>query len=204
MAVLINFKICDNAKECGGIEVCKTGALSWDEKKQKIKIDNTKCVSCGRCMKMCPVQAIFVARNTEEYTKIDKEIKKDKRKISDLFIDKYGAAPLHPGFIYELKNFKADVLESTKTVMVEIYSDDSLRCLLRSIPLKEIVSHKSMKFCKINIGKDRKVMEKYGITKLPSLMFFKEGKIIGKIQGYYDVDKKNDLKEKIQKILKKD
>ena len=95
MAVLINFKICDNAKECGGIEVCKTGALSWDEKKQKIKIDNTKCVSCGRCMKMCPVQAIFVAKNAEEYAKIDKEIKKDKRKISDLFIDKYGAAPLH-------------------------------------------------------------------------------------------------------------
>ena len=60
-----------------------------------------------------------------------------------------------------------------------------------------------MKFCKINIGKDKKIMEKYGITKLPSLMFFKEGKIIGKIQGYYDVDKKNELKEKIQKILKK-
>ena len=27
MAVLVNFKICDNAKECGGIEVCQTGGF---------------------------------------------------------------------------------------------------------------------------------------------------------------------------------
>ena len=40
MSVLINFKICDNAKECGGIEVCPTGALSWDEENETIKIDN--------------------------------------------------------------------------------------------------------------------------------------------------------------------
>ena len=31
MAVLVNFKICDNAKECGGITVCPTGALSYDD-----------------------------------------------------------------------------------------------------------------------------------------------------------------------------
>lgn len=37
MAVLVNFKICDNAKECGGIEVCPTGALSWDEENETKK-----------------------------------------------------------------------------------------------------------------------------------------------------------------------
>jgi NAD-dependent dihydropyrimidine dehydrogenase PreA subunit len=41
MAVLVNFKICDNAKECGGIEVCPTGALSWDEENETIKIETT-------------------------------------------------------------------------------------------------------------------------------------------------------------------
>lgn len=30
MPVLINFKICDNAKDCSGIAVCPTGALSWE------------------------------------------------------------------------------------------------------------------------------------------------------------------------------
>ena len=47
MSVLINFKICDNAKECSGIAVCPTGALSWNEEENKIEIDNTRCVACG-------------------------------------------------------------------------------------------------------------------------------------------------------------
>ena len=37
MPVLINFKICDNAKECGGIEVCPTGALSYDDENKSIQ-----------------------------------------------------------------------------------------------------------------------------------------------------------------------
>ena len=53
MAVLINFKICDNAKECGGIAVCPTGALSYDDEKESIVIDNdpnVKYVSlCPKC-----------------------------------------------------------------------------------------------------------------------------------------------------------
>ena len=38
MKALINFKICDNAKECSGISVCPTGAMSFDEE---------KCTNCG-------------------------------------------------------------------------------------------------------------------------------------------------------------
>lgn len=44
MAVLVNFKICDNAKECVGIAVCPTGALSYDDDKNTIVIDNEKCI----------------------------------------------------------------------------------------------------------------------------------------------------------------
>ena len=40
MPVLINFKICDNAKECGGIAVCPTGAISYVENKESLVIDN--------------------------------------------------------------------------------------------------------------------------------------------------------------------
>ncbi len=69
MAVLINFKICDNAKECGGIAVCPTGALSWNEEKGIIQIDNDKCISCGLCEKECPIGAIMVAKNEKEYSK---------------------------------------------------------------------------------------------------------------------------------------
>lgn len=78
MAVLINFKICDNAKECGGVAVCPTGALSFDEEKQTIIIDNDKCISCGKCEKECPIGAISVAKNKLEYDKIKQDIENDK------------------------------------------------------------------------------------------------------------------------------
>ena len=88
MAVLINFKICDNAKECNGIAVCPSGALSWDEKKKTIFIDNSKCTSCGKCEKACMVNAIKVAKTKKEYDKFKKEIDGDDRTTSDLLVDR--------------------------------------------------------------------------------------------------------------------
>ena len=58
MPVLINFKICDNAKECNGIEVCPTGALSWNEEDQTIEIDNSKCIECGTGKKLGEVECV--------------------------------------------------------------------------------------------------------------------------------------------------
>ena len=75
MSVLINFKICDNAKECGGIAVCPTGALSWDEENETIKIDNSKCICCGACERSCPIGAIKVAFSDEERDEISEELK---------------------------------------------------------------------------------------------------------------------------------
>lgn len=33
MAVLINFKICDNDKACSGMSACPQGVFQWDSKK---------------------------------------------------------------------------------------------------------------------------------------------------------------------------
>ena len=104
MGVLINFKICDNAKECGGIEVCPTGALYWDEEKESITIDNSKCTSCEKCIEACPVDAIKVGKTDEEYQELKKEIDNDPRKRSDLFVDRYGAQPIHDAFLVEVNN----------------------------------------------------------------------------------------------------
>jgi len=61
-AVLINFKICDNFKDCSGIAVCPTKAFYWDRKKRTIAVDNEKCKSCGLCEESCPVDAIVETR----------------------------------------------------------------------------------------------------------------------------------------------
>ena len=91
MPVIINYKICDNALECGGPEVCPTGAFTWDEEDQTLKIDNSKCTSCGLCAKECPTEAIIVVKTEDEYEKIKKEIEEDPRTKAELFIERYGA-----------------------------------------------------------------------------------------------------------------
>lgn len=98
--------------DCSGIEVCPTGAFYWDEENETIAVDQGECVDCGKCEDSCPVGAIRVARTEEEYQKIKKEIEEDPRKVSDLFVDRYGAEPVHTAFLIPEGRFELELLES--------------------------------------------------------------------------------------------
>ena len=200
MAVLVNFKICDNAKECGGIAVCPTGALSWNEEKETIDIDNEKCISCGRCEKECPIGAIIVAKNDEEYKNIKKEIDEDPRTTKDLFVDRYGAVAISDFFKIELSDIK-DKTGKDCITLIEIYNPDVAECLLKSIPIKELTKNlpKDTLFYK---AESDKVIDEYEITELPSLSVFKKGKLLGHISGYYTTDEKEEVISKLTSILK--
>lgn len=202
MPVLINFKICDNSKDCNGPKVCPTGAFYWDEKRKMIDVDNLKCINCGKCEESCSVGAVRVAKNETEYKKIKKEIDKDSRKISDLFVDRYGAAPIVPAFQIHLSEFKIVVIEATKPAVVELFNQESIQCLLHSTPIKDLIKDLNVIFRKIEIGaKDSSFLKKYKIKKLPCLLFFNKGKLMGKIEGSYKIGKNKELKEKISKIF---
>lgn len=201
MSVLINFKICDNAQECNGIAVCPTGALSWDKKKKSIKIDSEKCISCKKCEKSCMVSAIRVAKNEKEHKEIEEEINSDSRKVSDLFVDRYGAQPIHPAFLIKEDKFELEVLGSKKMVVAELFNDDSIMCLLKSIAMKDLFADYSIKYRKVEVGKA--LVREYKIKELPTLIFFKNGELLGKIEGYYDNKKKEKLIKKIKLIVEK-
>lgn len=201
MPVLINFKICDNSKDCNGILVCPTGAFHWDGKNRTITVDKTKCIDCGKCGECCPVDAIRFAKTKEEYKKIKKEIDKDPRKTSDLFIDRYGAQPIHPAFLISQDKFQIQILESTKPAVVELFNHGSIKCLLKSIPIKDLFKNLDLNYRKIEV-KDDNLLKKYEISKLPSLLFFGDGKLIGKIEGYFDATNEKEL-ENIKKIISK-
>lgn len=200
MAVLINYKICDNAKECGGIAVCPTKALSWNDEKETIEIDNDKCISCGLCEKECPIGAIMVAKNEKEYNKIQKEIYDDPRTTKDLFVDRYGAVAISDFFKIELNDIK-EKSEKDCITLIEVYNPDIAECLLKSIPIKDLTKKlpKNTLYYKTECDK---TIDEYEIKELPSLLIFKNGKLLGHIDGYYTIDDKEVVFSKLDDILK--
>ena len=200
MPVLINLKICDNAKECGGVAVCPTGAITFDEEKETLVIDNNKCISCGQCENECPIGAIRVAKDENEYKKIKEEIDNDPRKTKDLFVDRYGAAPLSEFFMLEAEEIEQKI-DTDKIVLIELYNDDSIQCLLKSIPIKELVKDLPDTAVFYKVESKKEIEEKYEIKELPALLIFNKGSLLGKIEGYYTDDNKKEMIEKIKSTV---
>lgn len=202
MAVLINFKICDNDKACGGVAVCPTGAIYYDEEKETLSIDNDKCISCGMCEKECPIGAIKVAKDEKEYEILKKQIEEDPRRTKDLFVDRYGATPLSEFFMLESEEV-ANKINSKNIVLIEFYNDDSIQCLLKSIPIKELIKDfpESTQFYKVEISET--LTNEYQIKELPAIVAFENGRMIGKIEGYIDEDNKEKLINEMQALKNK-
>lgn len=205
MPVLVNFKICDNDKACNGISVCPKGVFSWDTKNNTLLIDNSKCINCGLCEKSCMVHAIRVARTQEEYEKIQKEFDEDPRTINDLLVERYGAKIIdEPAMLGTEEEISTKLAEAQRPLVVEFFNEDSIACMLKSIPMKKIADafDKNTRFRKVEVLSDV-VMKKYGLTELPSLLFFRNGKLVGKIDGYVDDDSEEEFLEKIRSFSKK-
>lgn len=200
MAVLVNYKICDNAKECGGIAVCPTGALSWDEENETIKIENDKCISCGMCEKECPIGAIVVASDDDEYNKLKKEIDDDPRTTKDLFVDRYGAAAISEFFQINLNEIDEKVKKDCYT-FVEINSPDTIECLLKSIPVKDLTKSFPSDTLYFKVETEEEV-SKYNINTLPALLVFKDGNLLKTINGYYTVDDKDSVIQALESLIK--
>ena len=205
MPVVINFKVCDNAEACNAINVCPTGAFRWNKEKKTLEINEELCINCGLCATSedsCQVGAIKFAKTEEDLEKIKKEIEEDPRTIADLMVDRYGSQPINMPFCCKEDELES-VLTTSKICFIEVLKEDLEECLIKSIPIKEIINNTTNNclYRKVEPESDN-IIKKFDIKELPALLIFKDNNLLGKVEGYYPIEQKEDFINKINDIVK--
>jgi len=100
------------------------------------------------------------------------------------------------------KNFTKEVLESSKLVLVDFWAEWCFPCKLMLEILKKIneTYGNRIKLGKLNIDENPEISFEYGIEAVPSLLFFKNGKLVDKIVGVVSFEI---LTKRIEENLKK-
>lgn len=97
-------------------------------------------------------------------------------------------------------NFKKEVLESDIPVLVDFWAAWCAPCKLISPIIEEIAKEYSprIKIGKVDVDQSPKTATQYGVMSIPTLMFFKDGKVMDQIVGVLG---KTELKKKIVEHL---
>ena len=93
-------------------------------------------------------------------------------------------------------NFKKEVLEESKTVVVDFYADWCGPCKMIS-PVVEAVAkeNEQAKFVKINVDDAQELAMEYNIMSIPTLVVIKNGEEVNRTVGLLD---KSELLELIK------
>lgn len=83
------------------------------------------------------------------------------------------------------ENFEQEVMHSEKPVIVDFWAPWCGPCKALSPTVEEIGNEyaEKAKVVKINVDDENELAMRYGIMSIPTLKFFKEGKIVGEIVG---------------------
>ena len=91
-------------------------------------------------------------------------------------------------------NFKREVLESGKTVLIDFWASWCGPCRMVSPIIDEIAEERNdIKVCKVNIDQESALAMRYGIMSIPSLILFKDGEIVNKSIGLVSKEEIEDM-----------
>lgn len=81
-------------------------------------------------------------------------------------------------------NFEAEVLNSSKKVLVDFWASWCGPCRMVGPIVEEIANERpDIKVCKINVDEQPELAAKFGIMSIPTLMVFENGKVVNQSAG---------------------
>ena len=101
---------------------------------------------------------------------------------------------------FTTENFNQDVLESNFPVLVDFWAEWCGPCRMITPLIDEL--HEEFKdkavVGKLNVDSESEISAKYGITSIPTLLFFKNGEVVDKHVGSAS---KIQLEEKLKSLI---
>ncbi|OQB16556.1 MAG: Thioredoxin-1 [Candidatus Omnitrophica bacterium ADurb.Bin205] len=97
-------------------------------------------------------------------------------------------------------SFKSEVLDSDLLVVVDFWAEWCGPCKMISPVIDELAKEYDgkVKIGKVDVDNNSSIASKYGVMSIPTLIFFKGGKIMSQVSG---VQNKAALKQKIEENL---
>lgn len=81
-------------------------------------------------------------------------------------------------------NFREQVTEASGVVVVDFFSDSCIPCKKMSPVIAQLEEENTdVKFGKLNVNFDTETAEKFGVSSVPTLVFFKNGKEEARLTG---------------------
>ncbi len=97
-------------------------------------------------------------------------------------------------------SFEKDVLESGKPAMVDFWATWCGPCRMVAPTVEEIANEYGDQavIAKVDVDNNQEVAAEYGIRNIPTILFFKDGKVVDKVVG---VAPKSQLEQKLKAMM---
>ncbi len=98
--------------------------------------------------------------------------------------------------------FQSEVVDSSLPVLVDFWAPWCVPCNMVAPIVEELAEEYDgrLKVGKVNVDSERKIAGEFGIRSIPTILIFKEGKVVDQVVGAGALPKKQ-LTEKIEAAL---
>lgn len=87
-------------------------------------------------------------------------------------------------------NFDQEVLKSDKPVLLDLWATWCGPCKMLSPLVDQVASENDdIKVGKVNVDEEEELAAKFGVTAIPTLLVFKDGKLVNQSVGFIPKDK---------------